>query len=288
MGRWRDRIVLHIPPWVLVTLAVVTWCGAMYGWALSAFSVMDLVFDGARWAFEAIGLGDRLGRIVGGILKLVLVSLVGFPWVPAMASLADRPGETVADARYRGLRMLMVVWATFIIQVWVVPWSLSDWARVQVCTPVRDEFSGFELSFFAFGLIEGQVWLLVVMWELVRVRVPAVPGRRLTRAEARVATFFKFMWRGALAVQVLIVGAVPAAVRWWMPVQVCPDCGPSGGCKCVSGLEIGLCEYPTELVLAVYGNIVLSLAMRLWDSWKGGWNSRRPIFTERRSKMEGG
>lgn len=289
MGKWRDRIVHLIPTWVVVTLAITTMCGAMVGWCMSAFSVVELVLDGVRLAFEAIGLGI-LGPIVWVILMPLLCLLVVVPLLPAMASFADRPDATVADAKCRLLRMLMVAWATFIIQMWVVPPVFGEGARVQVCTPVRDELSGFELSFFAFGVIEGHVWLLVVMWEFMRVRVPAAGGTRLTRAQAGWEKFFRFMWRGALAVQVLIVVAIPAAVPWWIPVGVCPDPGPLGECMStyVRGLDIELCEYPTGLVLALYGNIAASLAARLWDSWRGGGSRASRLFIELRSKLGGG
>lgn len=62
---WLDRLLGMVPRWVVLSLLSLSIVAAFYGWALSACSVTDLLFDSIRAVFIAVGLGNDLGRLFG-------------------------------------------------------------------------------------------------------------------------------------------------------------------------------------------------------------------------------
>ena len=240
LGRWRK--VVPLPSWLLVTVLVVSMALATYGWASSAYSLVMFISDIVRLVFQ------RLGLVALDLSTIIEIAL--WPWaiIPVLAAFAY-----LRDINALGPRLghiLGLYWATFLLQVLVIPLVLGNQATVNVCTPVSSDISGFDLSIFLYGLIEGHVPLLTTTLYFI--------GR------SNVQWVKVFLYIGTVFETLLLV-TVPAAVRWWLPVMVCDNPGISG-CEGEyrNGFYIGLCKYPLELVVTIYLNIALSLTPRLW------------------------
>ena len=266
-----ERILGRLPLWPLITLLIVTLCAAAFGWGLAAYSVPELLADGMRLAFEAVGLEPRWGRGLGGMVGFVLTPLAIVPLFPAIAALADRPGESPAASRLRVLDVLRVFWTTFLLQVVLVPWLLGDDAVIEVCAPVREVMWPLEVRFFAYGLVESHALLFVLTlatYVSFRRALRSEPAKPKGGAMDRVIAGALI---GALAWEAVVLFVLPGAVRWWLPVSVCPDGALAAGEECgramARGLDVTLCSYPGEYVAALYGNIALSVGGGLW-SWR--------------------
>ena len=263
-------LVGRLPLWPLVTLLIVTLCAASYGWALAAFSVPALLADALRLAFSAVGLEPRWGWGVGSLLGFLLCPLAVVPLFPAVAALADRPGESPVDSRVRVLHVLRAFWTTFLLQVLLVPGFLGADAAFEVCAPVREVAWPLAVRFFAYGLVESHAALFVLTLAtyadgLRNLRLfPNVVGNR------GLMRLLKGAMLGGLLWEAVVLLVLPAAVRWWLPVAVCPE-GPHAECpsSLARGFDLTLCAYPGEYVAALYGNIALSVGGGLW-AWRRG------------------
>ena len=265
-----ERLAERVPFWALITLLSLTLGAAGFGWALATYSVPSLLEDLFSEGFRYLGLGAKLGRGVGGLLGFAASLLALVPLFPAIALVADREGESVGAARLRFYQSQGAFWTTFLIQIVLVPWWLGDEAAVRVCGPVQETVSGPFLRLFAFGLVEAHSALFVVLLAAL------VDGWRGDEAAGtddrgdRLQAILRWIGVSALLFEAFVLLVLPALVRWWLPVGVCPDSFDDVECsvRIARGFDLTLCEYPSAYVVALYGNIALSLGSRLWSWWR--------------------